>query len=72
MATAPTFKIEKNVPQPSRSKYPFMDMEIGDSFLVPVGKGPTLRSMGSRLGKETGRRFTVRVMGDGARVWRVA
>ena len=34
------YEIEKNVPRPNgvaaRQEYPFRDMEIGDSFAVPV------------------------------------
>ena len=30
-----TYTIDKNVPRPERSKYPWDDMESGDSFFVP-------------------------------------
>lgn len=30
------YKVEKGIPIPSRSKYPFGEMEIGDSFLIQL------------------------------------
>lgn len=32
------FKIEKNIPVPSKAadEYPFAEMEVGDSFFVPI------------------------------------
>lgn len=30
------YKVEKGVPLPSKSGFPFGEMEIGDSFLIPL------------------------------------
>lgn len=75
-----TITIEKNIPLPKESrgrkiKYPFADLEIGDSFYVGFGgrKEKTLRNTLTQCSKRcTGRKFTVRRDGDrlGLRVWR--
>uniref|UniRef100_A0A6M3LZ78 Uncharacterized protein n=1 Tax=viral metagenome TaxID=1070528 RepID=A0A6M3LZ78_9ZZZZ len=35
------YKIDKNIPIPSKLKYPFGEMEIGDSFEIDVGEDST-------------------------------
>lgn len=37
----PVYKIEKNIPIPIKSRYPFNEMEIGDSFEIEVGEKTT-------------------------------
>lgn len=85
------FKIEKKVEMPAitrnvGSKYPFADMEVGDSFLVPleydedgspVEDTATLRkrmngacSNAVRRYKDEDRKFTARNVEGGVRVWR--
>lgn len=77
-----SYKIEKNIPIPAdaltasgRTKYPFADMEIGDSFVV-AGKekmASTVNSAARRLGFK----FVSKPERDdegtviGVRVWRV-
>jgi hypothetical protein len=72
-----TFKIEKGIPIPpdprgrtEGSKYPFLQMEVGDSVYLP-GK----KSVGSILkyarSKKPELRFTTRTDGQGIRVWRI-
>jgi len=68
--------VDKGVPIPNfrtaprKSKYPWRDLEVGDSFLVPDTTserfGPQAREAGLRLG----RKFTVRKVEEGVRVWR--
>lgn len=72
------FKIEKNIPlKHGRSrKYPFGDMEVGDSFLVNIKNDPkndrhNLSSTASYFGIRNNKKFSVRKDGDGFRVWRV-
>ncbi|HWL10401.1 MAG TPA: hypothetical protein VNQ76_18495 [Planctomicrobium sp.] len=49
MATA-TFKIERNVPVPRKPyRYPFSEMQIGDSFTVHVGENDTAYTVANRL-----------------------
>lgn len=66
-------EIEKGVEMPERRvKYPWREMEIGDSF-VHEGKYAVARSMASTTGRNLGKKFSVRKMPDGkARIWRVA
>lgn len=80
----PMYDIEKNVPvSPKiygggpRSIYPFIKMEIGDSFLVPCG-GPDKLKTRNRVNSSLrhyirdGRKFSIRNVQDGVRCWRVA
>lgn len=65
------FKIEKNVPLRVRMeapRYPFKDMEVGDSF---VADSQSVRSAAYQFGLRVGRKFTVRQEGDKWRIWRV-
>ena len=81
-------KIEKNIPIPSReygrngspkTKYPFREMEIGDSFYVSaIGKGETqaisrniLNSASSYNKKHKRKKFTTRIVAGGIRCWRI-
>ena len=69
------FTIEKNVPMPKTSrvsKYPFDKLEVGDSFLVAGGKKGTVAAAANAAAKRLERKFTVRVVEDGVRVWRIA
>ena len=80
-------KIEKNVPVPSGAGrgrnplYPFTDMEIGDSFALPLvaeagGSTATNRvnQAASQHSRRHGAKFTVRTLRDEGivRCWRVA
>lgn len=74
-----TIAIEKEIEMPAterkltprKSKYPFAEMELNDSFFLPdrVAKSftPTVYAAGKRLG----RKFAVRSVDGGVRVWRV-
>lgn len=69
------FKIEKSVPKPApirRRKYPWLEMEIGDSFLVPGGRTERLANSAHGAGKRYGRKFSTRSVEGGVRVWRDA
>jgi len=67
--------IEKNIPIPTKNKYPLLDMEVGDSFFVSVEAGDLpktrtrLNTAISRKGN-TGRAFITRSVDGGLRVWR--
>lgn len=73
-----SFEIEKNVPMPEkhvRWKYPFDQMEVGDSFFV-VNKDTTqMSALCKRAGKRLTARFTTAKAERGAevgvRVWRM-
>lgn len=64
--------IEKNIPLPSR--FPFANMQVGDSFLVPeTAKRSTVSVAARRYGEKHGWRFSVRLTEDRKlRCWRVA
>lgn len=64
-------KIDKNVPLPyQRTRYPFNEMNVGDSFLFPAAKRNSVASVSSRV---TEKKFCVRRIDDHyARCWRVA
>ena len=77
-------QIEKNVPPPSLSeeysKYPFKQMEVGDSFALGFGGINLQNSVRSKLSsaaanyqrKHTQKKFTVRIDREKGevRVWR--
>ncbi len=71
-------EIEKNIPVPrayaAREKYPFHQMEIGDSFVVPVDRGVAASVACSWYKKKHGMKFVTRKTKDGkfVRVWRIA
>lgn len=68
------YTIEKNIPAPdSRSKYPFPQMEVGDSFFVPgneiVGSRVSV-AMNYYKKKNPKKSFISRKSADGMRIWR--
>ena len=83
------FTIEKGIPAPVRgsaTNFPLTQMEIGDSFLVPVDfadqspeavtlakrKVASLAAARQGVTKTTGSKFAVRRLENGVRVWRTA
>lgn len=81
-----TYKIEKGVPVPSRGlpakpiPYPFGEMELGDSFVVPIPKDldgerlvKRILSIAKRYRDDVQADFAIsaRVRPEGVRVWRV-
>ena len=64
------YKIEKDVPMPGPSKYPLLQMKIGDSFLAPKNEYAGLRSAVQKTQREHKYRFTTRQDEDSIRVWR--
>lgn len=69
------FSIEKDISIPKiikKNKYPFLRMEVGDSFAFPVSKIGTVRNAASRYGKELGYKLIIRKVenSDQARCWR--
>ena len=74
------FKIEKNVPMPEvgpnpkAPKYPWRQMEVGDSFVAPAASQRSIcanaKITADRMGN--GVQFTTQKQADGSvRVWRV-
>ena len=70
------FQIEKNVPIPPRreykTKYPWDEMDVGDSFYVPNTKSGSIACGVYRASKRfEGKKFISRSEAGGIRVWRV-
>lgn len=77
------YQITKGIPIPAaartRSRYPFAEMEIGDSFAVfvheeaPSKVADRVKRAGYAAGKKVGKKFRAAPQGDTTvRVWRVA
>ena len=63
--------IEKNIPTPpKRNIYPYRQMDVGDSFLVPEARIQIVCNNNYRFSKLTGMKFIARREGIGVRVWR--
>jgi hypothetical protein len=75
-------KIDKNVPIPAigkQDKYPFAEMQIGDSFFLPCDskneykiRGQVLHHAKLRLKTTPDFAITTRKCDGGLRVWRVS
>jgi hypothetical protein len=67
-----TTQIDANIPIPTgrRTRYPWAEMAVGDSFLTKDASRNSLQAQATRYGKQLDRRFTVRAVDDGFRVWR--
>ena len=73
--TQPEVDIEAEVPVPSRQKYPFCHMKVGDSFLLSYSvdrKAMAMRARGaaSQYSRRYKMRFAIRIVTGGVRVWR--
>jgi len=76
-----TITVEKTVPLPERrnntKKYPFDQMEIGDSFFVELAQGKKPYTLKQAVNKANNKfkgaqHYIVREVQGGARVWRDA
>ena len=70
-------QVDRGIPLPRprrdrRWKYPWLEMEVGDSFLVPDERN-VLRMVrvGCSTSRRHGMRFEARQVEGGVRVWRV-
>lgn len=68
-------KIDHNIPVPPRGgRYPFAEMQVGDSFFVAGKKPGTLLSASFAFRKKNDvldRKFSARSENYGARIWRI-
>lgn len=79
MSEANPIRIIKSAPLPpskpprgSKSRYPLLDLEIGDSFVVPAENAGGVRTTAYIVAKRYGVKFTTRTLADGSvQVWRV-
>lgn len=58
--------------RPRNRRYPFSDMEIGDSIWVERAIAESAKVCAYIHAKRTGKRFAVREEGEGRRIWRTA
>jgi len=68
------YKIEKNIPIPIlRSKWSWvLDLEVGDSALLPTIGIAGIRNSVTQLGKRNDKKFSVRQVENGKyRIWRI-
>lgn len=75
--TGTEFLIERGARMPrsaqaGKRRYPFNQMEIGDSFAFPLADRHKLASAASLYGQRTSRKFSIRKTGNCCRVWRTA
>lgn len=67
--------IDKGIPFPEKadrvSRYPFREMEVGESFFVAGGNVKSLAAQCSRWGKIQGKTYGARRVDAGVRVWRL-
>ncbi len=67
------FKIETGLPMPIRGKYPWRQMNVGDSFFVPNINGNVMGTLiASAHRRLSGARFSQRAVDGGVRIWRIA
>ena len=52
--------------------YPYEEMDVGDSFVVPVASRARVLNANYRAGKRLGKAFIARTEGENIRVWRTA
>lgn len=65
-------EIERGIPIPTNRIYPFPKMQIGDSFLCGNDMdSQAIRNSACRYGKRKNKKFVVRKVKEGYRVWRV-
>lgn len=69
--------VETHVPLPTRehrhhnAKYPFGEMDVGDSFVIPEGSELSCKYAAYAYGRRWGKTFAVRKQDDGrVRLWR--
>ncbi|GJH00244.1 hypothetical protein [Paraburkholderia terrae] len=80
------FKIEKGIPAPCTPEnlrtgrkllYPFAEMKVGDSFLVPEtedirNRADRVKSAASTYSRKHSIRLATKIVEGGVRVWRLA
>lgn len=70
------FEIEKNVARVKvnvRTKYPFVNMEVGDSFSMPAEGREKVITASHSFARANGRKFSTLKQPDGTyRCWRIS
>jgi hypothetical protein len=64
------YKVDSGIPVPAKG-VPLNQLEVGESFVVPIDKRRSVATVASRVKRETGKKFTIRkIDNDNVRVWR--
>lgn len=68
------YQIDSAVPMPDgKEKLPLGQLEIGESFVIPIERRNSVASVATIYGKKTGKKFTTRKQDEKTvRVWRAA
>ena len=66
-------KFDKGVPVPVRiGSNPLKSMKVGESFTFPKNERNSYQSNASRVKRETGKEYTIRLTdADECRIWRI-
>ena len=67
------FKIDKNVSlwrKTVTAKYPFANMQVGDSFFVPGKKSKNMAGSVANAARTRNAKYATRAVDGGVRVWR--
>lgn len=70
-----SIEVEKGMDMPMPRvvySYPYQEMDVGDSFTVPVSARQKVLNANYRASKRLGLRFTSKTEGEVVRVWRVS
>lgn len=67
------YEIDENIEMPSTKRYPFSDMEVGDSFAIGeyYSDMNRVKAAAHQWGKRHGKKFSVRWTDQGYRCWRI-
>ena len=74
MTAAGVNEIEDDIPIPPvmRARSRMRDLKVGQSFLITnYTREDSVRELAYQIGVQLGRKFTVRQMSEGVRVWRI-
>jgi hypothetical protein len=66
-------KIDRGIPLPEvmrKMRYPWMQMEVGDSFFAPSAVLKTMKCSAYKMGLNLGRKYEAHPEAGGVRVWR--
>lgn len=60
------------MPEPMSNRYPWAEMEVGDSFVFPEGITQNAALNTSKAQNRNGKKFVVRKTEEGIAAWRTA
>lgn len=70
------YSIETSIPFPAspgwKAKYPWRELDVGQSFFVSDVKFRTMQAGASLAGRRLNKQFRARIVDGGVRIWRIA